>query len=149
MCTEVEQRVGAASRRRRGFSLVEVMIVVVIIGLLASVVTVNVRSYLTRAKQSTARQEIAVTAQAVEAFYAAYSRYPTNDEGIAALTEPSEKLPDPPLTGQPIDPWSRPYQYNCPGAEAPYEVISYGADGREGGEGADADIRSDRLKEGL
>lgn len=136
-------------KRRRGFSLVEVMIVIVIIGMLAGVVTVNVRSYLVRAKQNTARQEISTIVQGLETFYATYDRYPTNEEGLSALVEPSERLAEPPLKGSGVltDPWGQPYQYNSPGANGPYEVISYGADGRQGGEGADADIHSDELKE--
>ena len=132
---------------RAAFTLVEVMIVIVIIGLLAGIVTVNVRSYLTKAKQNTARHEIATIVHAMETFYGTYGRYPTNDEGIAILTRPSEKLPEPLLNGKPVDPWGGPYQYNCPGSSGPYELICFGADGREGGDGVDADISSDNLKE--
>ena len=137
------------ARRRNGFSLVEVMIVIVIIGLLAGVVTVNVRSYLVRAKRNTARQEIATIVKGLNTFYGSYDRYPSNEEGLKALVEPTEKLPEPPLEGPAVltDPWGRPYQYNAPGTNGPFEVISYGADGRQGGEGADADIHSDQLKE--
>ena len=131
---------------QKAFSLVEVMIVLVILGLLASVVTLNVRSYLIRAKQSTARQEISVIVQGLSSFYAEYDRYPTNEEGLEVLTTPSEKIPEPLLDGKLTDPWDRPYQYNAPGANGPFEVISYGANEHEGGDGADADIRSDDLK---
>ncbi len=132
---------------RRGFSLMEIMIVIVIIGLLAGVVTVNVRSYLIKAKQSTVRQEIATIVNAMETFYSTYDRYPTNEEGVVILTQSTQKLPEPLLSGEPLDPWSRPYQYNTPGADNPYEVICYGADGREGGEGVNMDISSSNLKE--
>ncbi len=135
------------NKKRTGFSLVEIMIVIVIIGLLAGVVTVNVRTYLTKAKQNTARQEIATLVGALDTFYATYGRYPTNEEGIEILTRATEKLPESLLTGDPIDPWSRAYQYNSPGSNGPYEVICYGADGRDGGEGVNADISSDKLKE--
>jgi len=74
-------------------------------------------------------------------------RWSTNDEGIACLTQPSEKLPEPLLPRVPVDPWGRPCQYNSPGAAAPFEVICFGADGGEGGTGVDSDIRSDALKE--
>jgi len=134
-------------KMRRGFSLVEIMIVIVIIGLLASVVTVNARGYLLKAKQNTARQEIATIMHALDTFYATYGRYPTNDEGLAILARPSEKLPEPLLSAEPRDPWGHPYQYNSPGTNAPYEVICFGADGRAGGEGADADLSSTNLKE--
>jgi general secretion pathway protein G len=132
---------------RRAFSLVEIMIVIVIIGLLAGVVTINVRGYLMKARQSTARTEIATIVQALGTFYATSGRYPTNEEGLDILTKPTEKNPEPLLEGKPTDPWGRPYQYVCPGSNAPFEVICLGADGREGGEGADADISSARLKE--
>lgn len=134
---------------RRGFSLVEIMIVIVIIGLLAGVVTVNVRRYLIKAKQNVARQDIATIVHALDSFWAEYDRYPTNEEGLEALIRPTEKNPEPLLAGKeiPRDPWDRAYLYNSPGADGPYEVICLGADGREGGEGADMDITSDKLKE--
>lgn len=133
--------------RRTAFSLVEIMIVIVIIGLLAGVVTINVRSYLNRAKQNTARQEIATIAHALETFYSKTGSYPTHDQGIAILCRPSETFPEPFLKGEPKDPWGRGYQYNCAGPSGPFEVICFGADGRPGGTGADADISSEKLKE--
>ncbi len=136
-------------RRRKAFSLVELMIVIVIIGLLAGVVTVNVRGYLIRAKQNVARQEISTIVRGLETFYATYGRYPTNEEGIAILTRTTEKLPERILDidSEPMDPWGHPYQYNSPGRKDLYEVVCYGADGREGGNGDEADISSDSLKE--
>jgi len=121
------------------------MVVIVIIALLAGVVTVNVQTYLIKAKQDTARQEIATIVKALDTFYAAYSRYPSNEEGLGVLTTASEKIPGSLLKSEPIDPWGKPYQYNSPGANGPYEVICYGQDASEGGEGPDADIRSDEL----
>jgi general secretion pathway protein G len=126
---------------------VEIMIVIVIIGLLAGLVTTNVRAYLVRAKQNAARQEMATVLQALNTFYATYSRYPNNQESLTILTQVTEKLPEPLLNSIPVDPWGNAYQYNSPGAAGPFEVICYGADGREGGQGADADISSDKLKE--
>jgi len=124
------------------------MIVIVIIGLMAGAVVIGVRPYLTKAKTSRARQDIAVIRQALSTFYAEYDRYPNNEEGLTILTKPSERIADPLLETAPVDPWGRPYQYNCPGADgAPFEVISYGADGREGGDGIDADITSVQRKE--
>ena len=136
-------------RRRcaKAFSLVELMVVLIIIGLLAGVVTINARSYLLKARQHTARQEIATVVKALSTFYATYGRYPTNEEGLATLTKPSEKIPEPLLDGRLVDPWGHDYQYNSPGSKSPFEVISYGADGREGGDGVNADISSDNLKE--
>jgi len=143
-CSSRDGKDGGELRGRPAFSLVEIMVVVVIIGLLASVVTVNVRSYLTKAKCNLARQDIAHIEQALGAFWAEANRYPTSDEGLEALTRPTEKNPEPLLSGSsvPKDPWGRPYQYNCPGRTGPYEVICFGADGREGGQGGDADISS-------
>ena len=131
----------------RAFTLVEIMIVIVIIGLLAGVVTLNVRSYMSRARQNAARQEIATISHALETFYATYGRYPTNDEGLAVLTKPSPKIYDPLLNNMPVDPWGKPYQYNCPGSTKAYEVITFGSDGNPGGDGEAKDISSDNLKE--
>jgi general secretion pathway protein G len=132
---------------RSAFSLVEIMVVIVIIGLLAGVVTINVRGYLMKAKCNTARQEIATIVHGLDTFYATYGRYPTNEEGLEILTRPTDKLPEKLLSGELTDPWGRGYQYNCPGSSGPYEVICYGADGREGGGGVEVDITSDDLKE--
>jgi general secretion pathway protein G len=126
---------------------VEIMIVIVIIGMLAGVVTLNVRGYLNRAKQNTARQEIATICNALETFYSEFGRYPTNEEGLALLGQASEKFPEPLLQGTALDPWGRSYQYNQPGRNGPYEVICFGADGREGGSGIDEDIVSWELKQ--
>ena len=134
-------------RRAGGFSLAEIMLVIAIIGLLAGLVTVNVRSHLIRAKQNLARHEMRTVMDALETFNMTYSRYPTNDEGLKILAQPTEKLPEGPLTAEPKDPWDRSYQYNSPGASRPYELICYGADGREGGQGADADITSEQLED--
>jgi general secretion pathway protein G len=128
------------SVRRDGFSLVELMVVIVIIGLLAGVATMSVRSYLIRGKQGVAKLEIAKIAQAIDTFYSQYDRYPTNDEGLAILAAKSKEFPDGLLNKTPVDPWGQTYQYNQPGRNAPYEVICYGADHREGGAGADADL---------
>lgn len=129
-----------------GFTLVELMVVLVIIGLLAGVVTLNVRNYLIKGKQSAAKMEIATIVTALDTFYTLHDHYPSNEEGLAALTRTTEKLSEPLMKQIPKDPWGRPYQYNQPGKSGPYEVISYGADGREGGQSADADIVSWDLK---
>lgn len=128
----------------RGFSLVEMMVVIVIIGMLAGLVSINVRGQLVRAKRDTARAEIATIVQALEAFYTVHDRYPRSENGLEALTRPSDRLVEPLLNSTPVDPWKRPYLYNAPGRDGPFEVFSLGADGREGGdpESADADIGS-------
>jgi general secretion pathway protein G len=131
----------------RGFSLVEFTVVLALIGLLAGIVTIGVRPMLTRGKQSAARSEISSIRQALEHFYSVYGRYPTNDEGLAILRKPTEKISEPLLTQDPKDPWGRGYVYAEPGRKEPYEVICLGADGREGGSGGDMDIVSWDLKE--
>lgn len=130
---------------RFGFTLVELMVVIVIIGLLAGVVTVSVRSYLIRSRQNVAKLEIAKICQALDTFYSQYDQYPTNEKGITALTEKSKAFPDGLLNKMPVDPWGHPYEYQTPGRNGIYEVRSYGADHREGGTGADTDISSDDL----
>lgn len=140
----VEAR-GTRRRRRPAFSLVELMVVIVIIGLLAGAATVAVRSYLIRGKQGVAKMEIAKICQAIDTFYAEYDRYPSNDEGIDVLATPSDEFTDGLLTQVPEDPWGNAYEYLNPGRDTPYEVICYGADGREGGDGAQKDLSSTDL----
>lgn len=127
----------------RGFSLVELMVVIVIIGLLAGVVTISVRSYLVRGKQNVGRLELSKICQALDTFYSEYDRYPTSEEGLGALVEKSDEFPDGILNKLPRDPWGHPYEYHQPGRKGPYEVVCYGADHREGGSGAEADLSSD------
>lgn len=135
-------RVCRSLRTVLGFTLVELMVVIVLIGLLAGAVTLGTRSYLISGKQAVVKMEIANICQALDTFYAAYDRYPTNEEGIAILAQPGDKFPEGLLKKLPLDPWHRPYEYLQPGRNAPYEVICYGGDGREGGQGADHDLSS-------
>lgn len=130
-----------------GFSLVEIMVVVVIIGLLAGLVTINVRGRLVDARQSAARSDIATICDALETFYMLHNRYPSNEEDLQILTEGTERSAESILQGHSLrDPWDNPYQYNQPGRDGPYDVFSLGADGRDGGEGADADIGSWQIR---
>jgi general secretion pathway protein G len=132
----------------RGFSLVEMMVVFVLIGLLAGLVTVNVRGSLIKGKQNAARSEIATLRNALEQFYIDESRFPNNSEGLAVLAQTNSRRPQPLIQSVPKDPWNHPYQYNCPGRNnEPYEILCLGADGKEGGEGADMDIASYNLKD--
>ncbi len=122
--------------KRHGFSFIEVMVVVVIIGLLAGTVTLKVVSYMDTAKINRARSDIATIVGAIEVYYLKRGKYPGSDEGLENL----------PIKSQ-LDPWGNLYEYNCPGREEPFEVICFGADGREGGDGVDADIYSWQLGE--
>jgi len=119
-----------------GFSLIEVMVVVVIIGMLAGAVAIKVTGYMDTAKINRAKSDIATIVDAIEAYYLSNSRYPSNDEGLENLPLKNRK-----------DPWGRPYEYNSPGRDEPFEVISFGADGREGGQDINADIYSWQLGE--
>ncbi|MEZ6192080.1 MAG: type II secretion system major pseudopilin GspG [Phycisphaerales bacterium] len=134
----------ANPHRVKGFSLIEILAVLVLIGIAAGLVAVNVRPLMSKGKQNAARSDISTIVSALEAYYMAVGEYPSNDQGLEALRQQNEHFDEPLLTKGLTDPWGRPYQYNQPGSrDQPYEVFSFGADGRDGGEGADVDIRSD------
>ncbi len=126
-----------AGRRRRpdrpAFSLVEIMIVVVIIGLMAGLVTYATTGYLDRAKRQRARSDLATYSGAVDSYYLVKGSYPPTSDGLQILVPEFIKVLR-------KDPWGNPYQYVAPGKSGPYDIISYGADGREGGTDADADL---------
>ena len=128
--------------RRSAFTLVEIMVVLVILGLLASIVTVSVNDYLVTGKQTTVRTEIAQISNALELYFTEQGRYPTNDEGLAVLKEKTKLHPHGILQGDLLDAWNNEYVYIYPGLHGTYDIISYGANGQEGGEGQDADIVS-------
>jgi general secretion pathway protein G len=128
--------------------LVEFTAVLALMAIVAGIVTLSIRPLMVKGKQDAARAEIGTISSALESFYTVYNRYPTNDEGLGILRQKTEKLTEPLLTRAAVDPWGHPYQYNAPGREGPYEVISFGADGRPGGDGGDKDIGSWDLKEG-
>ena len=135
------------SRAEAGFTLVEVMVVVVIIGLLATVVMINVLPSQDRAMREKARADVAVLEQALETYRLENLTFPTSSQGLAALTAPPPGLARPDryreggyIRRLPKDPWGADYQYAYPGEHGRFDVYSFGADGRKGGEGEDADI---------
>jgi len=138
------------NRRRRsnrvGFSLVELIAVVVILGMLAGIVALNTRGYLNTSKQNTAKVEMAKLIDALETFYTLNDRYPTSDEGLEILKQGNEKMPGGIIQKVPTDPWNNAYQYVQPGADAPYDLLCLGADGKEGGTGYEADLTQASLE---
>lgn len=122
------------ARRSRGFSLIEIMVVVVIMGMLAGAVAVGVNQYMDTAKTNRAKSDIATIVDAIEAYNLTKGKYPTSNEGLEPLPLKNDR-----------DPWGRPYGYNNPGQDEPFEVYTLGADGRDGGDGIDADIYSWQL----
>lgn len=134
--------------RRRAFTLIEILVVIAVIAILASLVAPNVFQHVGTARSTTARSQLEMLATALDAYRLDTGRYPTSAQGLAALvTLPAA---DPPATWRgpylrravPVDPWGHPYVYVAPGDVNPngYDLLSYGADGRAGGEGEDADI---------
>lgn len=140
----------SASRRkaRQGFTLVELMVVIVIIGLLATVVAINVLPTQDKAMIGKARADISTLEQAIETYRLDNLTFPDAQSGLQALTAPPAGLARPEryreggyIRRLPEDPWGNAYQYRRPSAHGgPFDVFSYGADGKEGGEGNDADI---------
>ncbi|MFN7174237.1 MAG: type II secretion system major pseudopilin GspG [Thermaurantiacus tibetensis] len=129
----------AARRRERGFTLVELLVVLAIIGLLATVVVVNVLPAQNTARIQKAKADIALIEQGLELYRLETGRYPDAAEGLAILTKPTAV--GAPLKRLPEDPWGRPYNYAQPGRDGrPFDVWTFGADGQEGGDGDAADI---------
>jgi general secretion pathway protein G len=136
-----------ARRQSRGFTLLELMVVIVIIGVLAALIAPQVLSKVGQAKITATQSDISSLMNALKMYKLDNGRYPTADQGLQALvarptsgTVPGnwhsylDKLPD--------DPWHHPYQYANPGVHGEIDVFSFGADGQPGGEGDDADIGS-------
>jgi general secretion pathway protein G len=152
-CTmeRIDSHTGKMTRRRsrtrhqRGFTLVEILVVITIIGLIMSLVGPRVLNYLSESKVKAARIQIQSFSSALELFYLDAGRYPTTSEGLTALVKSTGGLSawnGPYLKGGsvPNDPWGKAYAYRSPGERAPFEIVSYGADGVEGGTGTAADI---------
>lgn len=130
-----------------GFTLLELMVAIVILGLLATVVMINVLPSQDRAMKEKAKADVSVLEQAVESYRLDNFVFPTTEQGLSALTAPPAGLNRPDryreggyIRRLPDDPWGNPYQYAYPGERSRFDVYSLGADGKKGGEGDDADI---------
>ena len=136
-------------RRQSGFTLLEVMVVIVILGILAALVVPRIVSRPDEARIIAAKQDIASLQQALKLYRLDNQRYPTTEQGLQALLVKPTTTPIPAnwkaggyIERLPKDPWGSPYQYLNPGVRGEIDVFSYGADGAPGGEGNDADIGS-------
>ena len=131
----------------RGFTLVEILVVITIIALIMSLVGPRVLNYLTESKVKAAKIQMQSFSSALDLLYLDTGRYPSSAEGLAVLVKPTSAMAGwngPYLKGGnvPNDPWGKPYLYRSPTERAKYEIMSYGADGQEGGTGTAADITS-------
>ena len=138
-----------ATPARNGFTLIEIMVVIVILGVLAALIVPNVISRPDEARVTVAKSDIAAIMSALKIYRLDNQRYPTGEQGLAALVAKPEQPPVPPnwkpggyLEKLPKDPWGRPYVYLNPGVRGEVEVMSFGGDGQPGGSGTDADIGS-------
>lgn len=136
-------------RAARGFTLIEIMVVVVIMGVLAALVVPRLMGRTDDARILAAKQDIATLMQALKLYRLDNQRYPTTEQGLQALVTRPTAAPIPQnwKTGGYLDrlnrdPWGNPYQYLSPGTRGEIDVFSYGADGKPGGTGIDADIGS-------
>lgn len=138
-----------STKHNQGFTLIEVMVVILIIGVLAALVVPKVMSRPDEARTTAARQDIATISQALNLYKLDNQRYPTTEQGLTALVKKPATPPVPEnwksdgyLDRVPKDPWGTPYQYLQPGVHGSIDVFSLGADRAGGGEGSDADIGS-------
>lgn len=134
-------------RRQRGFTLIELMVVIMILGVLAALVVPRVMNRPDEARVVAARQDIAQIMQALKLYRLDNSRYPSTEQGLGALVTRPTTGPIPNnwksyLDKLPKDPWGRPFQYLNPGIKGEIDVFSLGADGQTGGSGVEADIGS-------
>lgn len=133
--------------RQQGFTLLEIMVVVVILGLLVAIVAPNILDNQDKAMVEKAKADIASLEQALDMYKLDNHIHPSTDQGLNALAkkpdiapEPKNYRPDGYIKRLPTDPWGNPYQYFQPGENGPFDLFSLGSDGEEGGEGQAADI---------
>ena len=147
---------GSARDRRgkdlgqKGFTLVEMLVVITIIGLIMGLIGPRVLNYLSESKVKAAKIQLQSFSSALDLFFLDAGRFPSSAEGLAALVQRTPGVAawnGPYLKGGnvPNDPWNHPYLYRAPGEHGPYEIMSYGSDGQEGGSGIAADISTDNL----
>src|SRR5499427_5501979 len=145
--TSRKPRYRPARNSERGFTLVEILVVITIIGLIMALVGPRVLNYLTESKVKAAKIQIESFASALDLYYLDMGRYPSGNEGLNALVQASGNTSGwngPYLKGAvvPSDPWGHAYIYRSPGERTAYEIVSFGSDGQQGGEGTAADITS-------
>jgi general secretion pathway protein G len=144
--SSVHRAVGRASRVQQGFTLLELLVVMVIIGLLAGIVAPQYFSQLGKSNTKVARAQIESFGQALDQYRLDVGQYPTSEQGLAALrTAPADtpRWQGPYLKRDiPADPWGRPYVYVAPGQHAEYDMSSLGSDGQVGGEAEASDVVS-------
>jgi general secretion pathway protein G len=140
-------------RAEAGFTLVEMLVVITIIGLIMGLVGPRVLGYLGESKVKAAKLQIESFSSSLDLFYLDVGRYPTGSEGLTALTErPGNAAiwngPYLKTGAVPLDPWGHVYTYRAPAEHGPYEIVSFGSDGQEGGSGTAADISNGAISNG-